>query len=95
VTLTILLSGNRVEGARDFYWVRARWVSIAHRPFVSDHRVITIVEHAHSVELMRFYSLQHNVIAHVDDGPSKVNFAQYEDIVEDTTVWQLKRSQAL
>jgi hypothetical protein len=31
---------------------------------------------------MRFYCLQHNVIAHVNDGPSKVNFAQYEDIVE-------------
>jgi hypothetical protein len=44
---------------------------------------------------MRFYGLQHNVIAHVNDGLSKVNFAQYEDIVEDTTVRQLKRSQAL
>jgi hypothetical protein len=40
---------------------------------------------------MRFYGLQHNVIAHVNDGLSKVNFAQYEDIVEDTTVRQLKR----
>jgi hypothetical protein len=44
---------------------------------------------------MRFYGLQHNVIAHFNDGLSKVNFAQCEDIVEDTTVRQLKRSQAL
>jgi hypothetical protein len=44
---------------------------------------------------MRFYGLQHNVIAHVNDGPSKVSFTQYKDIVEDTTVRQLKRSQAL
>ena len=31
---------------------------------------------------MRLDFVQHNVIAHVNDGPSKVNFAQYEDIVE-------------
>jgi hypothetical protein len=43
--LTILPSENRVEGARDFYWVRANYISFAIRYFILDSRVITVLEH--------------------------------------------------